>query len=231
MTMRPKLLFVHGWGFGPGFWRPLIRALRDWPTHTLDLGFFGPPRMEIPKDQPWVAIGHSTGFLWILRQLGQPPWPSHCLGLVSFMGFSRFVRGSDFPHGVDRRILHKMAGELSHNSNQVLDQFMALGGVNRPLAGLRAQGDETALAQGLNWLATWDERQTLHHWTRPWLALAQRDDGIVTESMTLDCFGHLPPVSAGGLHWFDQGGHFMPLITQPEPYAAIVSTFLDQHFS
>lgn len=231
MNTRPKLLFVHGWGFGPGFWRPLIRSLKNWETQTLDLGFYGTPRLEIPDDQPWIAIGHSTGFLWILRQLGQHPWPSHCLGLIAFMGFSRFVRGPDFPHGVDRRILNKMAGELTRDSNLVLDQFMALGGVNRPLAGLRAQGNETMLAQGLDWLTTWDERQTLNQWTRPWLALAQRDDGIVSESMTLDCFGNLPPVLAGGLHWFDRGGHFMPLITQPEPYAATVSTFLSQHFS
>ncbi|HIJ84491.1 MAG: biotin synthesis protein BioH [Magnetococcales bacterium] len=231
MNPRPTLLFVHGWGFGPGFWRPLIRSLKGWNTQSLDLGFFGPPRLEIQGEGPWVAIGHSTGFLWILRQLQKNPLQSRCLGLVSLMGFSRFVRGDDFLHGVDRRILTRMEGELTRDSNQVLDQFMAMGGVNRPLAGLRAQGDAQALAQGLNWLAAWDERPTLAAWTRPWLALAQRDDGIVSERMTLDCFGSLTPVAAGGLQWFDQGGHFLPLITQPDLYAGRINTFLGRYFS
>ncbi|MBF0348173.1 MAG: hypothetical protein HQL81_10945, partial [Magnetococcales bacterium] len=205
MNRRPKLLLVHGWGFGPGFWRPLIRALGDWETQRLDLGFFGPPRLELPQSGPWVAIGHSTGFMWILNQLHQEPMKSHCVGLVSLMGFSRFVRGPDFPHGVDRRILNKMTAELTHDSNQVLDRFMAMGGVDRPLSGLRAQGDEYALARGLNWLATWDERPALQGWNRPWLALALQDDGIVNEKMTRDCFGDLAPrmlfLSARG-SWF-----------------------------
>lgn len=235
MPVSPTLLCVHGWGFGPGFWRPLLRHLGDWPSQTIDLGFFGPPRLEIIGDGPWIGMGHSTGFLWILKHLGQEPLHSRCLGLVSLMGFSRFVRGDDFPHGIDRRLLKGMQRELANDSNQVLDRFMALGGVNRPMAGVRAQGNDQALAMGLHWLQTWDERATLNQWSRPWLALAHRDDGIVNERMTLDCFGHLPAVVTGGLHWLEadhrERGHFLPLLTEPQPYAATINTFLGNHFS
>ncbi|MBF0110476.1 MAG: methyltransferase [Magnetococcales bacterium] len=228
MTPRPRLLFVHGWGFGPGFFRPLIRLLDDWQTLRLDLGFFGTPRLDIESSGPWIAIGHSTGFLWLLKHLDTPPLETNCIGLVSLMGFSRFVRGHDFPHGIDHRILDKMTGELGRDANRVLDRFMALGGVDRPLAGLRAAGNTERLAEGLDWLASWDERRTLQRWNRPWLALACRDDGIVTPAMTTDCFGNLPrQPEAGGLHWFAQGGHFLPLITQPDPFAAVIRRFVN----
>lgn len=235
MSARPHLVFVHGWGFGPGFWRPLRRCLADWQTHTLDLGFYGRPRLEINVDQPWVAIGHSTGFLWILKQFStkaiQDLTRFPCLGVVSLMGFSRFVRGDDFPHGVDARILQKMGRDLLRDPDQVLNEFMALGGVDIPMSSVRAEGDNQALATGLQWLATWDERATFQGLNRPWLALAQRDDGIVTEKMTLDCFGNLPAVASGGLQWFAEGGHFLPLVNRPKPFATAIATFLDTHFS
>ncbi|MBF0422866.1 MAG: alpha/beta hydrolase [Magnetococcales bacterium] len=235
MTSAPTLLCVHGWGFGPGFWRPLLRHLPQWPAQTIDLGFFGPEHLDFIGDGPWVALGHSTGFLWLLNHLKEPPLRSRCLGLISLMGFSRFVRGVDFPGGIDRRILLAMKRELANDSHRVLDQFMALGGVNRPMGGVRAQGNAAALAKGLEWLLSWDERPTLAAWNHPWLALAHHDDGIVNPHMTRDCFGHLPAIEAGGLHWMDtedrEGGHFLPLLTDPQPYATIIHTFLSRYFS
>ena len=113
----PGLLLVHGWGLGPGLWHAVRRALPDWPCHALDLGFFGRPSGPVPVDRPWLAVGHSMGFLWLLHHLEQAPWRAACVGLVSVAGFSRFGRGEQFPHGVAPRVLARMRQRLAHDAS------------------------------------------------------------------------------------------------------------------
>ena len=68
-SVRPTLLFVHGWAFDAAFWAPLAAALADWPQAVADAGYFGPAHTPAPAG-PVLAIGHSLG---ALRLLGEPP--------------------------------------------------------------------------------------------------------------------------------------------------------------
>ena len=43
MSVRPTLLFLHGWGFDATFWGPLRAMLSDWPQRAIDRGYFDTP--------------------------------------------------------------------------------------------------------------------------------------------------------------------------------------------
>lgn len=229
MTPRPFLLMVHGWGFGSGFWRPLRQRLGRWECLAVDLGFFGQPHWPMLPPGPLVAVGHSLGFLWLLKVLeggcGVPlrdkGWASRCLGLVSINGFSRFTGGSDFAEGVPPRLLQRMRQRLPQAPDEVLETFRRqsgwAGATPCDAAGLNLE----KLSQGLEWLSAWDGRAPLAALDKPVLALASRDDAIVPPALTTACFD-----PATRLHWQEQGGHLLPL-TRPEVCAQELRVFLD----
>lgn len=217
MPHTPLILLVHGWGLGPGVWRSVIRTLPAGSCHALDLGFFGPPRQQIPEDRPLLAVGHSLGFLWLLQQMAQaPPWRKNCLGLVSISGFSRFTRAPLFPEGIAPRLLQRMIHRLPQDPEGVLAAFRQQGGwpgnpsIQRPL-------DPAPLSRGLTWLQTWDCRATLQTWNGPLGVLAARDDAIVPAALTTACFPSSP------IRWLDEGGHLLPL-THPDACATLIQT-------
>lgn len=210
-SAAPLLLLVHGWGLGPGVWHGVRRALPGWRCHTLDLGFFGPPRLQVPEGSPVLAVGHSLGFLWLLHHLERAPWREACVGLVSIAGFSRFVRGDPFPNGVAPRILARMQQRLPDAVTEVLQAFCRQGGW--PALSLPEGVDAAALGEGLTWLREWDERAVLAAWDKPVWALAARDDQIVPAALTDDCFR--------SVEWLAEGGHLLPL-TQPERCANLL---------
>ncbi|MBF0285151.1 MAG: alpha/beta hydrolase, partial [Magnetococcales bacterium] len=191
----PPLLLVHGWALGPGLWRPLLTLLPGWPAHRLDLGFFGPPRLELPPG-PFLAVGHSMGFAWLLRTLAEDPAADRrCQGLIALGGFPRFVQGEDYPHGVPLRMIQRMRQRLAHSPDAVLREFGQRSGFPLPL-GLDAPPPPTrrldALDQGLEQLAQWDHRPFLAAWNRPLALLAARDDLIVPPALTQSAFATLP---------------------------------------
>ena len=214
---RPLLLFVHGWGFGPGMWRSVLHALPGWRHHTLDLGFFGTEKTQIQSDSPVIGVGHSLGFLWLLHHMGQTSWGASCVGLVSIAGFSRFSRGENFPHGMALSVLQRMMRRLPQQPDTVLTEFRQRGGWRGRVAHC-AGADVTRLSQGLAWLQRWDERAVLATWERPLVALAAEQDKIVPPALTTACF---PPAA---LHWLKEGGHLLPL-THPEVCAQTIRMF------
>ena len=203
----PLLLLVHGWGFGPGLWRPLRRALPGWPCCTLDLGFFGRIRGEIPAGQPLLAVGHSLGFLWLLHHLEQAPWREACVGLVSIAGFSRFTRTLDFPDGVAPRLLARMRHRLPQDATGVLKAFCQQS--DWPNCPDQSVPNPAPLLDGLTWLDTWDGRAALAAWDKPLHTLAAQDDQIVPAALTRGCFPD------EHIHWLENGGHLLPL-TRPD---------------
>ncbi|MBF0461937.1 MAG: alpha/beta hydrolase [Magnetococcales bacterium] len=211
------LVLVHGWGLGPGLWHAVRRALPDWPCHTLDLGFFGRARLEVPTGQPLLAVGHSLGFLWLLHHLAQSPWSADCVGLVSIGGFARFGRAADFPHGIAPRLLARMRQRLPQDATGVLRDFCRQGG------GLASPDpvvtDTVPLVQGLHWLENWDGRAALAAWAGPVYCLAAQDDAIVPPALTEACF------AAERVHWLATGGHLLPL-TRPVECGAFLLNIL-----
>ncbi|MBF0183697.1 MAG: alpha/beta hydrolase [Magnetococcales bacterium] len=213
----PLLLLVHGWGLGPGVWQAMRRLLPSWPCLTVNLGFFSTPQLQIPDDRPLLAVGHSLGFLWLLRQLPAAPWRSHCLGLLGIAAFSRFARAADFDEGVPPRLLQRMRQRLPEDPAAVLQAFAQQGGM--AITPPDKVADPTALLQGLAWLAEWDGRQTLQQWPGLVANLAARDDQVVPPLLSERCF------TPAQQHWLQEGGHLLPL-TRPEACARFVQQFL-----
>ncbi|MBF0417256.1 MAG: alpha/beta fold hydrolase [Magnetococcales bacterium] len=219
--MPATLVLVHGWGFGPGVWRPTRRGLQAWPTRCLDLGFHGHADNALPSEGYFIAIGHSLGFLWLTRYLlDHPEQTARCLGLVAINGFCRFTRAPDFPKGVAPRILERMAARLSVDPQSVLRDFQRQGGLDTPLT-LPSTLNPQALTLGLAWLAEWDTRALLLTWEKPLLVIASQDDQVVTPEMISRQF---QPGAATTLDWWPSGGHLLPL-TRPEALAERIDFF------
>ncbi|MBF0588687.1 MAG: alpha/beta fold hydrolase [Magnetococcales bacterium] len=211
----PELLLIHGWALGPGMWRPMLRHLSDWGVHALDMGYFGPSRMQpdLSGEGPLVAVGHSLGSLWLLRELALETPLAQALvrrraKLVLINGFGRFSRAEDFSSGVHPRILERMIRRLRQDPAAVLDAFRVQAGAP-PLGEAVPKGANIQhLEAGLQGLLAWDGRPMLESWPHSLLALSTQDDGVATPAMTRQSL----PESA--IHWRDQGGHMLPL-SQP----------------
>lgn len=212
--MKPTLVLVHGWGFAPSFWEPLraTPVLASLPTLAVDLGFFGAAPTPLPEGVPLVGVGHSLGFSWLLRQ--DLPWR----GLVSINGFARFVAGPDFPAGVHPRLLDRMRKRFAEAPEVVVSDFLRRCGVETPTT----EGMDVArLAEGLDWLASGDEREALASFSGPCLALADREDPIVPEALSRASAFSALRWSEGG------GGHLLPL-RQPTWCAEAIARFVEE---
>ncbi|MBF0621760.1 MAG: hypothetical protein HQL54_07500 [Magnetococcales bacterium] len=222
------VLFVHGWGFGPGCWHALLDELTPSTQNNstrFNLGFSGPIRTSFPDDAPFIAVGHSLGFAWLLNELAQQPDRFHaqCRGLVSINGFSRFSQHKTFPAGVPVRIMRRMASQLGSDPAAVLKQFqensglLQLGGVPK-----HSNAEKKRLTKGLSWLEKWDHRQTLDNWSGPLLILASEDDRIVSPTLTQACFSSLDNTKP---HWSRTGSHVLPL-SRPDWCANHIEDFI-----
>lgn len=206
--MSRPLVFVHGWAFGPQFWMPLLRELGVRHAITLDLGFFGPEDLDLP-DEPFVAVGHSLGLLWLLRHA-----PDRLVALVSLGGFGRF----DVPAGPTRA----MRRGLSRDPAQVIKAFHQACALPPGLAldeATLAKARPDHLSQGLDWLLQWDERPALEAFSRPLLALAAADDAIVPPDLSRASFPN-------NLVMLDSGGHVFPG-SRPAQCALHMAPFLE----
>lgn len=215
----PTLCLLHGWALKPGLWRGVTRLL-PLPHACPDLGYFGPADGTLPAEGPLVLGGHSLGFLWWLRRLEEDETlRRRTIGLISVNGFSRFVRGPDFPHGVQERVVRRMVQRLEQEPRALLEEFGRAGGMRTPMP---PEGMELPrLAEGLGFLATWDGRPALARLGLPLRALASDDDAIVPPTLTRACF---PEES---LHWHPAGSHLLPL-TQPAWCAERIGDFVEQ---
>jgi pimeloyl-[acyl-carrier protein] methyl ester esterase len=223
---QPTLLLVHGWGLGSGVWHPLLRQLGSPPHISLDFGFYGRKKLDIPDDRPLIAVGHSLGFLWLLQHLETASWGGRVEGLVSINGFARFSKAEDFPHGVDHCVLRSMKNGLQRDPVKVLNDFRVFGGgPGGDLIGYEAKQrlDTLALAYGLGWLLEWDGREVLPQWQKPFLAIANSDDNIVTPAITKASFASLID-GKNSIEWLDKGGH-LGLLSRPLAYGELLDKF------
>lgn len=224
--MSVRLLFIHGWAFTPAFWEPLRKELPDMDAHCLDLGFFGPPRLETPfADDAVVAVGHSLGLLWLLREAGFPLRGLRGLcGIVSLGGFSVFTAMEDAPCGVSStavRVMRRGLGRGHAAMAGVLETFHRNCGTPPEYRPDYTPARPERLAEGLDWLLTWNQRAALGALGVPVSALAARDDAIVPPALTTACFSH----KASRLEWLATGGHAFPL-TQAAACARHIRAFL-----
>jgi pimeloyl-[acyl-carrier protein] methyl ester esterase len=198
---------AHGWGFGPELWDDVRTCIAPIPSHVLDFGFFGPPRIDFP-DEPFVVAAHSAGLAWAMEHV-----PGHCLGFAAINGFTRFVAGQDFPTGTPPRVLARMQAGFARTPERVLRDF-------RTRCGTDASWPRTpcmeGLARGLESLATLDVRTTASRY--PLVALAGTHDPIAPPGLTRACFAQ------DATAWVE-GGHLLPL-THPDMCGDVLRAFI-----
>ncbi|MBF0426378.1 MAG: alpha/beta hydrolase [Magnetococcales bacterium] len=224
--MKPELIWVHGWALGPGLWRRVLRLLPGFNNQLVDLGFFSRGTPLVAPTTPWVGIGHSLGFLWLLEQCQRGTLPmERCLGLVSINGFARFSRAPDLASAVHPRILRAMAARCRDEPEALLQDFRQKAGMPADLGPVPLVGlDRERLLEGLRWLEGWDRRAWLARWDRPLLVLAGGADAIVSADHTRALFADHPVADR---HWLAAGGHMLPL-THPAWCGEHLRVFLER---
>jgi len=205
-----RLVFVHGWGFTPDFWRPLTDMLRDYDHKFVDLGFTG--NIEPVDDEAAFYITHSMGLAWVCEHV------SKCAGIVAINGFTKFCADDDWPNGMAPRLLTRMIRQFDRDPARVWCEFMKNCGMEDPVY---PQGmDEQALGTGLRYLQTCDVRKSFAALTCPKLAISAGQDQIVSEKMSTASFGE-------GVIWYKDANHLLPLF-EPQALADDIRRFLDQ---
>ena len=205
-----QIVFVHGWGFNASIWKELISHLPQWDMAAIDLGFIAGDEggvEDIPEDA--VIIGHSLGVMWSLKHL-----PSAPRALISICGFDRFSPP------IARKSLELMKRGIGKRPEVQMHQFWNACGI-APFAPKETLNGETLL-KGLDWLMHWDARAERQGLTCPVLALAARDDKIVSQDMSNSIW------TPDQITWSDTGGHALPM-TRPSWCAEQIRCFLERN--
>lgn len=204
---RVQPVFVHGWGFGPAFWTPLVTALGWTDACVLDLGFLGAesgtPAQAAQQlqalqgaGQAVLGVGHSLGFMWLAGQMGL----SATDRLVGINAFAAFAARTDFASGVPVRVLQRMLKGVSSTPEKVLADFRAVCGAPAVDGPLSPQN----LRYGLDLLISGDVRPVMARKRAQCSVLAARQDPLVPPAMTEDSFAE-----GVAVQWTD-GGHLLP---------------------
>ncbi len=204
-----KLVFVHGWGLGPGLWDGLIKELADYPCECLDLGYFGSQKTAVGEDA--VYITHSMGCAWLL---------DHFLprkGLVVINGFTRFCADPSWPEGVPARVLKLMMRQFENDPQAVWLEFMK--NCNHPQAVYDRAANELKLKEGLGYLLACDVRKSYSALPCKKLVLASMEDRIVAKKLTEVSFGQ-------DVIWYKGAHHLLPLF-EAESLGGHIRDFMD----
>ncbi|WP_421780551.1 alpha/beta fold hydrolase [Kiloniella litopenaei] len=202
-----RIVFVHGWGHGPDIWQSVVKLLGDDIAYDLvDLGFSGSE--NIPVGHYDIAVGHSMGCMWLLSQ-SNITWEK----LVFINGFSRFSASDDFPEGVHPRVMDRMLRKLLKSPVGVLQSFHQL---CDPDSKTSYQGIKTPDLSKLVWGLTFlrDQDLRLNFPEESSYILADKDDQVVTEAMTVKLF-------ESNSEWTEGKGHLLPL-TDPVACSSVI---------
>lgn len=202
----------HGWSFDATALAPLRAALAqrfpDAVFATFDLGFTGAPQAPaLAPGRAWIALGHSYGFAYLMRQ------PVSWKAAVSINGFTRFCRLPGQPQGTPPRLLEAMLERLMQDPQATVRDFYQRCGAAREAPG------GLALPQLRHHLLQLRELD-LEPPPCPTLALATRDDAIVPLALAQACFG------APGVDLRQFAGDHVRLLREPAPCVAAVSDWM-----
>jgi len=240
------LVLLHGWAMHAGIFAPLVDALAgDFQLHLLDLPGHGrsadagvPLRLDtaveavaarVPARAVW--LGWSLGGLVALRAAATQP--ASVRGLVMLAASPRFVRGDDWPVGMDPAVFRGFGSELGRDYRGTLDRFLMLEAqgsdhVREELRLLRtevfAHGEPGAgvLCEGLGLLEDSDLRAALPTLAMPSLWLAGRRDRLVSP----DAMQTAAALAPGARYrQVDHGGH-APFLTHAVEVADAIRTFV-----
>jgi pimeloyl-[acyl-carrier protein] methyl ester esterase len=242
-----EVVFLHGWGMHSGVWEDVVESLVDHHRITLvDLPGHGYSRLpeaghslkELSQAVAAVAparaawVGWSLGGLIAQRLAIDHPERVDKLVLVS--SSPCFVGRADWPHGVEYRVLHAFAENLSRDYRATLKRFLALEvhGSEHEISQLRllremvfqhGEPDTAALRDGLAILESEDLRDEFKGITCPTLLLMGRRDNLVPVSAG-PVMQHL--LTGTRLHIFERAAH-APFFSHLEEFIGHLRDFLN----
>jgi pimeloyl-[acyl-carrier protein] methyl ester esterase len=199
------IIYWHGWGYDSTFFAPLRKILSAFKEICVDEGYFGIP--HVPKTLPdqSIGIGHSQGFSRLIHRF------PNLLGYVSLSGFTQFMQGSTFPHGVPKPVLGAMIQHFQRDPDTVLKKFYHQVGLNPPL-NQDFRNDEL-LRQNL--VALRSLKISLPE--APLLAIAGSEDLITPPPLQQNCFPAVHVI---------EGAHHDLLSTHAEACATLIPQFI-----
>ncbi len=207
--MSVGLVFCHGWGLSHRFWQPLRAALSDLPQAVTEAGYLGDtaPPIDWSQAEHWVLIGHSRG--WAHAWQGLCPAPDSApaptwAGTVSLCGFTHVCARQAGEAGQAPRMVERMLKVLDTAPHAVLSDFLQRCGLGHLAPAPDQALNLTALRADLASLLSLDVTEAFSARPCPTLALAARDDVIVSPALSEQCFAHQPHAQ---LIWHEHGGH------------------------
>jgi pimeloyl-[acyl-carrier protein] methyl ester esterase len=242
----PPLVLIHGWAMHTGLFGALLDRLAEHRTlHLVDLPGHGrsrddasPLELESVVDAiavltppaPW--LGWSLGGLFALHAASTRPTLANAL--VMLCSTPRFVRGDDWPRGMDIEVFRKFEADLRGDIHGTIERFLALEtlGCEHATAALRAMRAEAftygdpapaALTDGLHLLENCDLRESLPNMRVPSLWISARRDRLVDPRAVTVAASLAPGSQAMQL----DSGH-APFLTHPDALADAVLAFLGE---
>lgn len=133
----PALVLIHGWALQGAVFAPLVSRLSPHFTlHVVDLPGHGRSRddatpLQLPDvveaiasaTPPAVWCGWSLGGLFALHAAAVRP---QVRGLAMLASSPRFVRATDWPHGMPASAFEQFARDLATDFAGTVDRFLAL---------------------------------------------------------------------------------------------------------
>lgn len=231
-----ELVLVHGWGFGPGVWQPLLDALTSLGRHgrvrTVALPGYGTPGFD-PAALPDGATvcGWSLGGMLALSWARQ--WPDKVARLVLVGTTPRFLAAPGWADAQPPELLEGFAASLAADPAATLRRFAALANqgdeqarpVTRQLTRLLEAGlpAPAALAAGLDQLRDTDLRAAVPAIAQPTLVIHGERDPLMPLAAGRWLAEHLPAARLAII----PGSAHAPFLSRPEEFAARLTEFLD----
>lgn len=204
--LGPKpLVLLHGWAMHGGIFATLIEALTaqytlyvvDLPGHghsrngSVPLTLDDCARAIVEVTPPAIWVGWSLGGLIALHAASE--YPRNVLALGMLCASPCFVRGADWPHGVNVNVFRRFAGDLDHDYRGTLLRFLALEAMGsadakadtralREIVFARGEPDKHALQQGMVLLEETDLRSTVSQLSQPSVWIAGARDRLVSSA-------------------------------------------------
>lgn len=198
-----NLVFVHGWGCDAGVWNSLKILLAEYQHQSLDLGFFDITQSnDFKSNSPFILIAHSYGLMAFFKYYYLQK-SEFLEGIVVLNSFGCFAQKQDFSCGIPMRQLEIMKRRLVESPKDVLNTFwqkIQLAECDQSRLN-QATPNIGKLLQGLQDLMQYDIRHDIAMLNIPMLAIAAKDDQLVSPQMTKDS---LPSAI---FEVYDSGGH------------------------
>lgn len=240
----PAIVLVHGWALQGDVFAPLVRRLSPHFTlHVVDLPGHGRSRddatpLRLPDvveaiaqaTPPAVWCGWSLGGLFALHAAATL---AQLQGLVMIASSPRFVRGDDWPQGVQPALFDQFARDLADDHAGTVDRFLALdlmhaGTGPDDLRGLRQRLIDAGPPhprvphEGSQLLQATDLRGSLPDLRCPSLWLAGRRDRLASPASLQAAAALAPAASAITI---EHGGH-APFLGHADQVAAHLQQFV-----